>query len=96
MLAVQIGGGFDRWMLCHHLQLLERAVKRLPASADNGAPEAEKQSSAAWHVLNPHLAWILPSLLQLILSLHLLSTPQARLAMAFIHFTQNFRDSFKH
>ena len=78
LLRLKMGGGFDRWMLCHHLQLLERAVKRLPGSADNGAPEPAEQSSPAWHVLNPHLAWILPSLLQLILSLHQLSTPQAR------------------
>ena len=63
-------------MLCHHLQLLERAVKRLPASANSGAPDPMSPSSPSWHVLNPHLGWILPSILQLTLNLHYFSTPQ--------------------
>lgn len=63
-------------MHCHHLQLLERATKRLPASADNGAPDPMSQQSPSWHLLNPHLPWILPSLLQLVLNLHHLSSPQ--------------------
>jgi hypothetical protein len=63
-------------MLCHHLQLLERAVKRLPASAENSSDNPLSQSSPSWHVLNPHLEWILPTLLQMTANIHWLSTPQ--------------------
>jgi len=74
----QVGGGFHRWLLCHHLQLLERAVKRLPGSAENdaGAANCMNQASPSWHVLNPHLEWILPTLLQMTANIHWLSTPQ--------------------
>ena len=62
-------------MAAHHLQLLERAVKRLPASADLGAPHPESSASPSWHVLNAHLDWALPTLLQMTANLHALSTP---------------------
>ena len=62
-------------MAAHHLQLLERAVKRLPASADLGAPNPESSASPSWHVLNAHLDWALPTLLQMTANLHALSTP---------------------
>ena len=76
-IGLQIGGGFQRWMAAHHLQLVERAVRRLPGSADTGAMNCMDPSSPAWHVLNPHLDWMLPSLLQIANNLHSLSTPQA-------------------
>ena len=65
-------------MAAHHLQLLERAVKRLPASADLGAPHQESSASPAWHVLNAHLDWALPTLLQMTANLHALSSPAVR------------------
>lgn len=65
-------------MAAHHLQLLQRAAKRLPASAHGDTSGWMVTGSPAWHPLNPHLQWILPTLLQIASHFHALATPQVR------------------
>ena len=79
--AQQVGGGQPRWELYHHLHLMERTVKRLPASSRLGETSSTVgPSSPSWHAVNVHLPWAMPVLLQLIQCLHTLWTPEVQLA----------------
>ena len=76
---VQVGGRLLRWQLFHHVHVLSRAVKRMPACANLDTVE-EAPGAPGWHVLNRHVGWALPRLLQLTRCLHSVWSPQARAA----------------
>ena len=81
---LQVGGGLTRWMLCHHIFVLEKAVIRLPWSGSSIGDNAETPGSLSWHLFNPYLSWIVPTLLKLLENLQALYTPQVADLLLFI------------
>ena len=74
--CTQVGGGLNRWIASHHLQVVVHAVRRLPASRNMEDADPQNPQSGSWHMLNQHLDWALPVLLQFVASMHSLYTPQ--------------------
>ncbi len=70
----QVEGRQPRWELFHHVHMVSRTVKRMPACSSLTAAESVP-GAAGWHVLNSHLAWMLGPLLQMFRCLHSLYTP---------------------
>lgn len=71
----QVGGRLARWELYHDLHRVEHAARRGPSSRALGAASANP-AHAGWHVLNGHLPWLLPPLLQLMRCLNAVWEPQ--------------------
>ncbi|BDA43725.1 Exportin-5 [Coccomyxa sp. Obi] len=79
--TIEIEGRQPRWELFHHVHMVSRTVKRMPACSSLTSAESIP-GSAGWHVLNGHLAWMLGPLLQMFRCLHSLYTPQAVAALS--------------
>ncbi|KAK9833279.1 hypothetical protein WJX81_002345 [Elliptochloris bilobata] len=77
----EVGGRLARWELYHDLHRVEHAAKRGPCSRTLGAASADPRQPG-WHVLNGHLPWMLPPLLQLMRCLNAVWEPQGRAALA--------------
>ena len=85
---MQVRGQEGRWLLYHHLHLLERCAKRMPPSQplapanSQGAPILEPvmvPGAPGWHALNGHIAWFLPQLLLICGCMQSLWGPEVRL-----------------
>ena len=70
-----MGGRLARWELYHDLHRVEHAARRGPCSRALGAASADP-AHPGWHVLNGHLPWLLPPLLQLMRCLNAVWEPQ--------------------
>lgn len=70
-----MGGRLARWELYHDLHRVEHAARRGPCSRALGAASADP-AHPGWHVLNAHLPWLLPPLLQLMRCLNAVWEPQ--------------------
>ena len=71
----QVGGRLARWELYHDLHRVEHAAKRGPCSRSLQAASSDWRQPG-YHVLNAHLAWLLPSLLQVMRCLNAVWEPQ--------------------
>ena len=72
---MQVGGRMPRWETFHHVHIIGRVLKRMPASS------ALTQADSApglpgWHVINVHLPWLLQPLLQLTCCLRYVWSPE--------------------
>jgi len=72
-----VGGRLARWELFHDLHRVEHAAKRGPCSRTLASSSADPRQPG-WHVLNAHLPWMLPALLQFTRCLNAVWEPQAR------------------
>lgn len=77
---VQIEGRLPRWQLFHHVHLISRTLKRMPPCSALAAADSAP-GSPGWHVLNRHLGWLLPLLLQITWCLHSLYSPQVHITL---------------
>ncbi len=73
----QVGGRLARWDLYHDLHRVEHAAKRGPCSRSLQAASSDWRQPG-YHVLNVHLPWLLPSLLQVMRCLNAVWEPQVR------------------
>ena len=71
----QVGGRLARWELYHDLHRVEHAAKRGPCSRSLQAASSDWRQPG-YHVLNAHLPWLLPSLLQAMRCLNAVWEPQ--------------------
>jgi hypothetical protein len=76
--TAQIEGRLQRWQLFHHVHLLSRTLKRMPPCSSLVRAQPEP-GAPGWHVLNGHLGWMLPPLLQITCCLHSLYSQQVML-----------------
>lgn len=71
----QVGGRLARWELYHDLHRVEHAAKRGPCSRALQAASSDWRQPG-YHVLNAHLPWLLPPLLQVMRCLNAVWEPQ--------------------
>ena len=53
-----------RWETFHHVHIIGRVLRRMPACSSLTQAESSP-GSPGWHVVDAHLQWLLPSLMQL-------------------------------
>ena len=53
-----------RWETFHHVHIIGRVLRRMPACSSLAQAESAP-GSPGWHVMDAHLQWLLPPLLQL-------------------------------
>lgn len=53
-----------RWETFHHVHIIGRVLRRMPACSSLAQAESAP-GSPGWHVVDAHLQWLLPPLLQL-------------------------------
>ena len=81
-------GRQPRWEVFHHIHMISRTVKRMPACSSLTNAESVP-GAAGWHVLNGHLAWMLGPLLQIVRCLHSIYSPQVSPFLASSNFLTN-------
>lgn len=86
----QIEGRQPRWEVFHHIHMISRTVKRMPACSSLTNAESVP-GAAGWHVLNGHLAWMLGPLLQIVRCLHSIYSPQVSPSLPLHTFLQTSR-----
>ena len=53
-----------RWETFHHVHIVGRVLRRMPACSSLAQAESAP-GSPGWHVVDAHLQWLLPALMQL-------------------------------
>ncbi len=53
-----------RWETFHHVHIIGRVLRRMPACSSLAQAESAP-GSPGWHVVDAHLQWLLPALMQL-------------------------------
>lgn len=81
-----------RWETFHHVHIIGRVLKRMPASSALTQADSAP-GSPGWHVINVHLPWLQQPLLQLTCCLRYVWSPEVDIfkeaclhACCFVHF----------